>query len=375
MMDDRRFMEMALDLAKKGEGFTSPNPMVGAVLVRDGEVVGTGYHKACGQAHAEVDAIRSAGERAAGATLYVTLEPCNHFGRTPPCTERILDAGIKRVVAAMADPNPNVPGGGIDFLRERGVEVTVGPCEAEAKRLNEAYIKFITIKRPFVLVKCAATLDGCIATRTGDSKWVSCEESRKYVHRLRHACDAILVGVNTVRTDNPALTTRIEGMRGKNPARIILDTRLSISEKARVLQPVPDSYTIVVSGNRPFEPFLAEKKARLEAMGVKMLPSGIKDNRIDLDFLMDRLGELGFMSILIEGGARVIASALAAGIVDKIALFYGPKIFGGDDGVPMCRGPGPETMNRCISVKDMDVRRMGTDVLIEGYIGAPPFSA
>ena len=202
-------MQMALDLAKKGEGFTSPNPMVGAVIVKDRKVVGKGYHKAAGEAHAEVNAINDAGALAKNATLYVTLEPCNHTGRTPPCTEKVVASGIRRVVAAMNDPNPGVKGGGLDYLKSRGISITVGVCEKQAKRLNEVFIKYALTKRPFTIVKCAATLDGRIATKTGDSRWVTGEESRQFVHQLRHAVDAIMVGINTVEKDNPSLTTRL----------------------------------------------------------------------------------------------------------------------------------------------------------------------
>ncbi|MDF1593626.1 MAG: bifunctional diaminohydroxyphosphoribosylaminopyrimidine deaminase/5-amino-6-(5-phosphoribosylamino)uracil reductase RibD [Desulfobacterales bacterium] len=366
-MNDETVMKKALDLAGKGVGFTSPNPMVGAVLVKDGKVVGTGYHQAAGKAHAEVNAIDAAGPLAKGALLYVTLEPCNHVGRTPPCTEKILAAGISEVVVAMLDPNLNVTGGGVDYLQQRGIPVRTGVCEAEARKLNEYFIKYVTTRRPFVTVKCAATLDGRIATRTGDSKWVTGPESRAFVHRLRHAVDAIMVGIHTVQKDDPTLTTRIDGKGGKDPIRVILDTRLSISEDAKVLRPQSDSATILVSA-APVTDAQKKKKDRLEKKGVRIVAAPLKGGRIDLDPLMDRLGGDGITSLLIEGGAEVIASALADGIVDKVFFFYAPKILGGDDGVPICRGTGPELMEGCIRVRDMDVRRFGSDVLLEGYI-------
>ncbi len=364
MMDDKYFMKMALALAKKGQGFTSPNPMVGAVVVNDGRVVGKGYHRAVGEAHAEINAINDAGIASKGATLYVSLEPCNHTGRTPPCSIEICKAGINRVVVAMNDPNPDVNGGGIDYIKSRGVKITSGVCEEEAKRLNEAYIKYVTTKRPFVIVKCASTLDGRIATRTGDSKWISGEESRAFVHRLRHAVDGIMVGINTVKKDNPALTTRLQDMKGRDPARIILDTNLSMPEEAKVLRLDSDSNTIIITGD--FAP--EDKKIRLEAQSAKIIKTPVKDNLIDLDQLMDKLGSLSITSLLIEGGSRVIASALSAKIVDKVIFFYGPKILGGDDGVPVCKGSGPDLMDGCISVKNINVRRFGDDVMIEGYI-------
>lgn len=364
-MDERYFMKMALTLAIKGQGFTSPNPMVGAVIVKDGKVVGKGYHKAVGSAHAEVNAIDDAGILARGGTLYVTLEPCNHTGRTPPCTEKILEAGIRRVIVAMDDPNPDVKGGGIGYLKKQGINVMLGVCENEAKKINEAFIKYVNTRRPFVILKCAATLDGRIATRTGDSRWVSGEESRMYVHRLRHAADAIMVGIDTVKKDDPSLTTRLNDMKGKDPARVILDTYLSISEDAKVLRLDSDSDTIIVTGGA----VSSDKKDRIEKKGALVIESPVKDGLIDLDSLMDRLGAMGITSLLIEGGSRVIASALTAGIADKIIFFYAPKILGGDDGVPVCKGPGPALMNGCIPVKDINVRRFGDDVMIEGYIG------
>ena len=366
-MNDETIMKMALNLAEKGIGYTSPNPMVGAVLLKDGELVGKGYHQAAGKAHAEVNAIDDAGPLAKGATLYVTLEPCNHVGRTPPCTEKILAAGIREVVVAMRDPNPNVTGGGIEYLQRQGIQVRWGVCEAEAIKLNEAFIKYVASQRPFVIVKCAATLDGRIATRTGDSKWVTGPESRAFVHRLRHAVDAIMVGIHTIQQDDPRLTTRIEGEGGKDPVRIILDTRLSIAEEANVLRLKSDSATILVcasseAGER------SQKRSRLEKKGVRIVEAPLKSDRIDLDKLMIRLGADGITSLMIEGGGDVIASALADGVVDKLFFFYAPKILGGDDGVPICRGRGPERMDGCIRVRNMEVRRFGSDVLIEGYI-------
>jgi len=361
-------MKMALDLAKKGEGFTSPNPMVGAVIVKNGRVVGKGYHRAAGEAHAEVNAIDDAGALAQGATLYVTLEPCNHTGRTPPCTEKILAAGIRRVVVAMHDPNPEVKGGGIDYLKLRGIDIKTGVCEDLAKRLNEIFIKYVKTNRPLAIIKCAATLDGRIATRTGDSRWVTGEEAREFVHRLRHAVDAILVGINTVEKDDPSLTTRLTNslgdLKGLDPARIVLDTNLKIFEKAKLLQLDSDSDTIIITGHSVSE----DKKARIEQQGAKVIELPVKDGLIDLDILMDRLGTLGITSLLIEGGSRVIASALSAGIVDKIFFFFAPKILGGDDGVPVCKGQGADLMENCIPVKDINVRRFGNDVMIQGYI-------
>lgn len=362
-MDEEHFMRMALALAKKGQGYTSPNPMVGAVIVKDSKVIGSGYHQSFGRAHAEVNAIEDAGAKAKGATLYVNLEPCNHTGKTPPCSLKILKAGIQRVVMAMEDPN-TIAGGGAIFLKEHGIEVLTGVCESAAQKLNEAFIKYVSQKQPFVILKCAATLDGRIATRTGDSKWVTGEKARRFVHELRHAVDAILVGIGTIQADDPSLTTRLKSDRGVDPVRIVLDTHLSISPDARILQLNSNSDTILVIGNSVTE---AKKKTVLTA-GVRLIEQPLKDGQIDLKSLMVQLGSMGIASLLIEGGSRVIASAIRSGIVDKAHFFYAPKILGGDDGMPICRGPGPEQMEDSIRVKDIHVEQFGDDVMIEGYI-------
>lgn len=363
------YMQMALELAEKGAGYTAPNPLVGAVVVRpDGTVVGQGYHRAVGGPHAEVHAIDDAGSAAQGAILYVTLEPCNHFGRTPPCTHKILEAGIAQVVVAMTDPNPRVEGGGNAFLASKGIRITTGVCEEAAKRLNEPFIKYITTHKPFVLLKCAATLDGRLATRTGDSRWVTGEAARAYVHRLRHDYDAILVGVGTVLADNPQLTSRIpaspDGRKPKDPLRIILDTHLRIPGTAGVLNPDSEAETLIVTG--PID--ASRKNAVMRHPKVRILEAPLHDGRIDLNHLVGMLGEMGVTSLLIEGGSRVSAAALAAGIVDKILFFYAPKILGGDDGVPICSGPGPESMQDSIPVHRMSVRWFDPDILIEGYL-------
>jgi len=363
-MDDIQYMEIALDLAEKGRGYTSPNPMVGAVVVKGGRIIGQGYHKAVGQAHGEVNALDDAGDEAKGATLYVSLEPCNHTKRTPPCTERILAAGVKRVVAAMSDPNPDVTGGGMAYLQKHGIDVTLGVCEKRAQHLNEAYIKYIQTKRPFVIMKCASTLDGRIATKTGDSKWISGTKSRQYVHLLRHGIDAILVGCGTVAKDDPSLTTRLENIKGRDPVRIILDENLSIPNEAKVLRLDSDSDTILIASST----VSAEKKKQMEKTGARVLFAALKDSWIDLDALMDQLGKMEIASLLIEGGSHVFTSALAAGIVDKVIFFYGPKILGGDDGIPIFRGQGPARMAESLLLKDIRVQRFDDDIMIEGYI-------
>jgi len=361
-MDDQTYMKMALELAKKGAGYTSPNPMVGAVVVKEGKVVSKGWHEKAGGPHAEVNAIDSADISLEGADIYVTLEPCNHTGRTPPCTKKILDAGIKRVVVAMDDPNPDVAGGGNAFLRENGLEVISGICEADAVKLNEAFIKHSTEKKPYVTAKCACTLDGRIATRTGDAKWVTGEASRHYVHQMRHEMDAIMAGIGTVTADDPMLTARLEGVDVRHPVRVILDSKLSVPMNAKVLE--SDAKTIVVTGPDVFE----ERKAEIEDKGVQVLEVPLIDNRIDLLTLMVKLGEEGIMSLLLEGGSSVMASAFKADIVDKVMFFYAPKILGGDDGMPVCKGPGPELMRDAMILKDVSSSRFDDDILIEGYV-------
>jgi len=367
-MDDAFYMQLALDLAKRGLGFTSPNPVVGAVVVKKGEIVGKGYHRKVGGAHAEVTAIKNAGELAKGATLFVNLEPCNHSGRTPPCTRAIVEAGIRRIVAAMPDPNPDVEGEGITYLRDKGLDVSLGICEEDARKLNEAFIKYVKTKRPFVTVKCAMTLDGRTATKSGDSKWITGEEARSFVHEMRHASDAIMVGVNTVKKDNPRLTARLGDTKGADPTRVILDTHLTIPEDATILQIESDSVTIVITGAGDSDAAKIEKQSHLEKMGALVLQSPLQNGLLAWDPLMARLGGMGITSLMIEGGSRVIGSALRAGIVDKIVFFYAPKILGGDDGYPVTKGPGPNSIDQSLKIKDMRVLKFGQDIMVEGYV-------
>lgn len=357
-------MKMALELAEQGRGWTSPNPLVGAVVVKDGKVAGEGFHQRAGGPHAEIFALEQAGEKANGATLYVTLEPCNHTGRTPACTEAILKSGISRVVAGMKDPNPQVTGGGLALLQSNGLDVSVGVCERECRRQNEIFVKYATTSLPFVILKCAATLDGRIATRTGDSKWITNSRSRQFVHELRHAVDAVMVGIGTVLKDNPRLTTRLKGRKGLDPTRIILDTRLSIPLETRLLHLSSDSDTLLVTGSSA----PAKKKEVLERAGARVLAVDDHEDQIDLRALVRELGNLEITSVLIEGGSRVNGSALRTGIVDKVFMFYAPKICGGDDGVPICSGPGVDLIEQSIGLKEISIHRFEDDVMIEGYI-------
>ena len=361
-------MTAALNLAEKGRGFTSPNPMVGALLVKDYRIIGKGFHEGVGKPHAEVNAIDNAKESPINSVLYVTLEPCNHTGRTPPCTQKILSAGIKRVIVAMKDPNPNVCGDGNRYLMEKGVDVILGVCEQEAKKQNEAFIKYVKTKRPFVIIKWASTLDGRIASKTGDAKWISNKLSRAEVHKIRHGVDAIMVGIGTVSADNPKLTARLPGLinagKGRNPIRIVLDTALSIRENADVLG--PGAKTIIVTGDLKASPGALLKKKRLAEKGVLILEMAVYENRIDLNTLMDHLGGMGITSLLIEGGSRVIASALSQKIADQVIVFYGPKILGGNDAIPAINGTGPEKLASAVQLKNISIKCFGDDVMIKG---------
>jgi diaminohydroxyphosphoribosylaminopyrimidine deaminase/5-amino-6-(5-phosphoribosylamino)uracil reductase len=360
---DITFMKAALGQARKGLGRTSPNPAVGAVLVKDGVIIARGYHREAGLPHAEVEALNKLGGRADGLTLYVTLEPCNHYGRTPPCTEAILKSGLKRVVIGMKDPNPDVAGGGCDFLKKNGVSVTTGVLETECRRLNEAFLKFITLRRPFVTVKSALTLDGWTATGTGHSKWITNDRSRQFVHGLRDRSDAVMMGVGTVLADDPLFTTRLKRGRGRDPLRIVVDTHLKTPRDARILHHDSPADTVIVVG--PGVTFDDQKL--YNGKGVSTLTCSVKAGRIDLTALMGILGDMYVTSLLVEGGASIVGSLIRDKLVDKFYIFKAPKILGGDDGVPMAAGPGPKTMDRSLILKDLRIRRFGEDVLIEGY--------
>jgi len=361
---DIRFMRMAMAEARKGLGKTSPNPAVGAVIVRDGKVLAKGYHRKAGSPHAEIVALKKLGNRAEGATLYVTLEPCNHHGRTPPCTEAILNSGIRRVVVGMRDPNPGVKGGGCEYLAQHGVEVHVGVLEKECKRLIEAYIKFVTTGRPFLTLKSAITLDGWIATTVGHSKWITGEKARRYVHRLRRASDAVMVGAGTVIKDDPLLTARDDRSRGRQPHRIVVDSFLRSPINAKVFATARDVPTTVVLG---LKCGASAKIKELEHMGVRIVRCPVKRGVIDLDTLMDILGHDNIQSLLVEGGAKLNYSLLRGRLVDKLKIFLAPKLLGGSDGVPMFFGKGPSKLDGCVRVEISRVRRFDRDIMISGY--------
>jgi diaminohydroxyphosphoribosylaminopyrimidine deaminase / 5-amino-6-(5-phosphoribosylamino)uracil reductase len=360
-----RFMKQALGLARKGAGRVSPNPMVGALVVRDGAVAGIGHHRCFGGPHAEVYALRQAGDRARGADMYVTLEPCAHTGKTPPCTDALILAGISRVFIGMADPNPLVSGRGMKKLRAAGIAVEAGILENECHRLNESFVKYITTGMPFVVLKAAATLDGKIATRTGDSKWITCPESRRLAHRLRADADAVMVGSGTVLADDPQLTVRLGRKAIKQPFRVIVDSRLRTPLSSRLLQ--PDSALGVIIATCAGKA-VTPKARKIMAAGAQVLAITQKNGRIDMRKLLGRLAAMGIARVLIEGGAELAASALAAGVVDKVCMFFAPKIIGGRMAVGMVGGQGCSRIAEAVCIVDMRLRRIRDDILIEGYI-------
>jgi len=353
---DREYMQRALTLAEQGRGRTSPNPMVGCVIVRGGRIIGEGYHARAGQPHAEVNACAAAHDDIAEATVYVTLEPCSHTGKTPPCADFLIARKPSRVVAAMMDPNPLVAGKGIARLREAGIAVEAGLLEAEAKRLNEAFIKYITTRRPFVIAKCGMTLDGKIATRTGHSQWVTCEASRRMVHQLRNEVDGIMVGSRTMMFDNPSLTVRLEGEETRDPVRIILDAEEYLDGNRRVFQINSASTWVAVTKDRDYS-FAAE---------VIRVPEG--PGGVSMPHLMEELGNRGITSLLIEGGGATLASAFEAGVVDKAWFFIAPKIVGGRDAITPVEGNGVATMNEAVLLERMQVKKIDQDILVEAYV-------
>ncbi len=359
--EDEHWMRRALRLAEKGRGRTSPNPMVGAILVKGSKVVGEGYHAKAGEAHAEIVALERAGEEARGATLYLNLEPCAHYGKTPPCAPRVVEEGVGRVVIGMEDPNPLVKGKGIEILRGAGLDVEVGILEKECRRLNEAFCKYILQKVPFVILKVAATLDGKIATRNGDSKWISGEASRRLVHRLRNQVDGILVGIGTVLRDNPLLTTRIRG--GRDPYRIVLDSRLRIPEEAKVIGTSPSKVIIAAT-----ELASRERIEKLEKRGVRILFLDSKEGRVDLKSCLSKLGEMGIMSLLVEGGSQVNGSFLDEALIDKLILFLSPRVIGDQQAPGIFGGRGGSNLQEAVAIKEMKPKRIGEDILLQGYL-------
>lgn len=361
---DIKYMKRAIELSLLGKGYTNPNPLVGAVIVKNDKVIAEGFHEVYGGPHAEVNAFKNATADPKGGTMYVTLEPCSHYGKTPPCANAIVEKGIARVVIGMKDPNPLVSGKGIEILEKNGIHVTSGILEDEIGRINEIFIKYITSQNPFCILKTAMTLDGKIATASGDSKWITNEASRRYVHELRHQVAAIMVGVNTVLVDDPMLTTRLENKEGMDPIRIIVDTRGRIPLESKVLYGESKAKTIVATT----ELMDSEKIKDLQALGAEVIITPLKEDKVDLADLMRQLGEMKIDSVLIEGGSTLNYSALDEGIVDKVITFIAPKIIGGKSAKTPVGGEGLSKINHAFILKDIKITRFDEDMMIEGYL-------
>ena len=367
MDQEERWLKEALDLAVMGKGLTFPNPMVGAVVVKDGLIVGKGYHRKAGGPHAEIVALEAARGNVRGAALYVNLEPCNHHGHTPPCTEAIIGAGIRRVVCSTEDPNPRVSGKGLKRLEEAGLEVLVGPMAEEAKRLNEVYFKNMSTGLPFVALKIAQSLDGRIATRLGDSRWITGTESRRYIHRLRSESDAILVGIGTVIADNPLLTVREIGTV-RTPLRVALDTHLRIPPGANLLDPSSGYKTLIYTG---VEEVRDDRFARIRGEGVSIQAIRDSGKELDLDAVLRDLYRRGVSSLLVEGGTRVFTSFLGGGWVDKLYTFIGPIILGGGGSFPSFDDLSISSIEGAIRLKVVESHGLGQDTLIISYPSYP----
>ena len=358
---DIRFMKRALAAAARREGETSPNPPVGAVFVKDGRVVGEGSHEGPGSPHAEVKALASSVAGVRGADLYVTLEPCSHHGRTPPCTDALIDSGVRRVFIGMKDPNPDVRGGGTRILRDAGIEVVVGVMGREIELFYKAYTKFVTRKVPFVTLKAALTLDGRIATSAGDSKWISSERSRRFVHRLRAKSDAVLVGIGTVKKDDPLLTVRM--IKGRDPRRVIVDPDLEMPPDARML--TEGTGPVIIGAAHDAD---RQKAGVLEARRAEIvyLPREA-DGKLQIEALLVEMARRDVMRLLVEGGANIFTYFIAHAIFDKIVLVYAPKILTGGDGLGLTVGRGPKRIAEAVGVSDITVHRLGDDFVVEAY--------
>ncbi len=360
-MEDREFMRRALALAEKGIGWTSPNPMVGAVIVKDGRVIGEGYHEKYGQPHAEPNALAACAEDPRGATMYVTLEPCCHYGKQPPCVDAILEAGIRRAVIGSADPNPLVCGKGVGILKSKGVSVTEGVLREECDRLNQVFFHYIQTGYPFVTMKYAMTMDGKIAAYTGASKWVTGEEARAHVQSQRHRFRSIMVGVGTVLADDPLLTCRMEG--GRNPIRIVCDSHLRTPLDSQLVKTANQVQTIIATCCADWEKQAAYQKAGCQ---VWLIPK--KEGRVDLNELMKRLGQEKIDSVLLEGGGTLNWAALESGIVQKLQAYIAPKLFGGQSAKTPVEGQGFPAPSQAVLLKNSAVTRLGKDFLIESEV-------
>lgn len=360
---DKAYIEMAYSLAEKAKGWTSPNPYVGAVIVKDGEIAGVGYHERPGRPHAEIIALNKAGTKARNATAYITLEPCTHWGRTPPCIDTVIKSGLKRVVVSSYDPNPLVYKKGIKKLKAAGIEVSLGLLEEKNKILNETYFKYITQKIPFVTVKAALSFDGKTATRTFDSQWISSQETRDYIHLLRGEYDSIMVGINTILKDDPQLTVRHPNWEGKTITRIVIDSDLRFPLQAKILNTLSEGKILIFTLNEARN----TKADSLRKKGVEIIPFPSETDKIKLDAVLKQLGERGISSLLIEGGSTLQTSFLDNKLVDKVILTLSPKLIGGKDAASFYQGQGAEYIKDAHGLKNISVFQIGDDILIEGY--------
>ncbi len=374
---DIEYMQRAIALAKKGAGFVNPNPMVGCVVVKDNEIIAEGYHEYYGGFHAERNALTNCNSDCNDATLYVTLEPCCHYGKTPPCTEIIIEKGIKKVVVGLLDPNPLVAGKGISILQDAGIEVVSGVEEYKIKELNKVFLKYIKTKRPYVLLKTAMTLDGKIASYTGDSKWITNEKSRQLVHKLRSEMMGIVTGIGTVKADDPMLNCRLEVQQPiansqkpdiHQPIRIIVDTKASISLDSNIVKTANEYRTILAVGRQSAVNSQQSKIEELKSLNVEILYCEEKNGHVDINDLMIKLGQNGIDSLLLEGGATLNAAFLQAGCVDEVYAFIAPKIIGGEHSKSPVGGQGIELMKDAIMLKDIKIETFDNDILIKGKI-------
>ena len=356
MISHKKYMELAIKLAEKGKGFTSPNPLVGCIVVKRGRIVGKGFHRKAGTEHAEVLALNDAGKKAVNSTLYVNLEPCSLWGRTPPCTEKIVESGVREVIIGMKDPNPLVDG--FKELKFRGLKTKIGILEQEAKKLNEVYITYIKSKKPFVMLKIAMSADGRIATSTGDSKYITSKEARTFVHQLRSEVDAVMVGLNTVIRDNPELTPRL--FKGKNPMKIVVDSNLKIPKNCNLMKD-PSKLIIATTNRAPKNDI-----KKMQQKGVNVIITKSSKGMVDLKDLMKQIGKHEITSVMIEGGSHLNSSAIKEDVVDKVLIFTAPKLIG--NGIGPIGNLGIKKIRKAIDLKNPVCKRVGKDMMIEGYL-------
>ena len=356
MISHKKYMDLTLKLAERGRGYVSPNPLVGCIIVKRGKIVGRGYHKKYGESHAEINALKAAGKKANNATMYINIEPCSHWGKTSPCTEKIVEAGIREVVVGMEDPNPLVDG--YKELKFRGLKTRIGILRDKAKKINESYIKYMKTKKPFIILKLAMSLDGKIATSSGDSKYITSVDARKYVHQLRNDVDAIMVGINTILRDDPILDSRL--VHGKNPTKVIVDSTLKISERSKVFK---DPSKVIIATTKKAPKIKVDK---LHQKGATVLVLNSKKGLVDLIELVKELGKSEIASVMIEGGAELSGNAIKEGIVDKLFIFTAPKLIG--NGLGPIKNLGIKKVNKAIKLKDITTKKIGKDILVEGYV-------